>query len=90
MVPSTRQGYPSVNQITAEMMCCWEDRANKFNHPILKTRYANLVWEFSRKVPDKRVDIKYAHMVIDGNIAMTSTSTTISTLTGAFTASPTP
>lgn len=60
--------YPSINDITPEMIDYWEQRAAASKHPVMRTRYANLVWEFSRRVAGKKSDISFARMIIDGNL----------------------
>ncbi len=41
---------PSVSSVTSEMLTYWEVRSNEATHPILKARYADLVWDLTRKV----------------------------------------
>jgi hypothetical protein len=60
--------YPSINDLTPEMVEYYEQRATSAQHPVMKTRYANLVWEFSRRIAGKKPDIEFARMIIDGNL----------------------
>jgi len=53
---------PSIQDITPSIINYWEKRANKSRHPILKARYADLVWDFSEKV--KGVKPSYTMAVI--------------------------
>ncbi len=59
---------PSIKNITDEIIAYWIKRADKAKNPILKTRYADLVWDFSKIVTGKQCDYKYACMVIDNTI----------------------
>ncbi|MCE5340078.1 MAG: DUF4209 domain-containing protein [Planctomycetaceae bacterium] len=61
---------PSLNQVTPEILDYWYNRAKQAKHPILKTRYATLVWEFSKHVTNKPADITMAHICIDSVIEM--------------------
>lgn len=56
---------PDVRQLTPEVIEHWEVRANTLGHPILRGRYADLVWEFSRKVADKKPSPDFARIAID-------------------------
>ena len=49
--------YPSVQKITEDIINYWKKRAKESNNPILKARYANLVWEFSKKVTGKKTSL---------------------------------
>lgn len=60
--------YPSLSQVTPEMIEHWGNRAKSLNHPILITRYANLVWDFSKKVSGTNPDIDFARLTIDSSI----------------------
>lgn len=67
-VLTNSEEYPSINDLTPEIVEYYEQRATAAKHPVLKTRYANLVWEFSRRVAGKKPDIEFARMIIDGNL----------------------
>lgn len=56
---------PDVRELTAEVIDHWEQRAKALNHPVLRGRYADLVWEFSRKVANRRPDPEFARIAID-------------------------
>lgn len=59
---------PSIKSITTQTIEYWEKRAWESKHPILKARYADLVWDFSKTVIGKNADYKLAQLVIDNNI----------------------
>ena len=60
--------YPSIQMVTSEMLTYWQERATKAKHPILKVRYADLVWDFSKKIAQKNPNFQLAHIVIDETI----------------------
>lgn len=62
--------FPSLSHVTNEILNYWAKRAKEAKHPILKTRYTALVWEFSRKVTNQNPDIEMAHICIDSIIEM--------------------
>jgi len=62
--------YPSIRRITNEMINYWEKRSQESNHSILKSRYADLVWDFSKKITGKQCHYKIAHTVIDNIVAI--------------------
>lgn len=57
--------FPSLSRVTPRMLNYWSNRAKQAKHPILKTRYAALVWEFSKYVINKSADITMAHICIE-------------------------
>ncbi len=65
-----RVDIPSLASITPEIVDYWEERARSTTHPILRSRYADLVWEFSKTVCKKGADVELARMVIDDNVSM--------------------
>ncbi|MCM2395049.1 DUF4209 domain-containing protein [Rhizobium sp. S95] len=56
---------PDVRELTPEVIQHWEARAKSLGHPVLRGRYADLVWEFSRPVSKKRADPEFARIAID-------------------------
>ncbi|MCK5024868.1 MAG: hypothetical protein KAR56_04550, partial [Thermoplasmata archaeon] len=56
---------PSLALVDSEMLQYWTQRAKSAKHPILKARYAGLVWDFNKKVNDSPPDIQMAHVRID-------------------------
>ena len=59
---------PSIDRVTPEMLEYWIDRANEATHPILRARYADLVWDFSSKVTGKPAGVALAQMAIDSGV----------------------
>ncbi|MBD3250227.1 MAG: DUF4209 domain-containing protein [Candidatus Pacebacteria bacterium] len=62
--------YPNPNRIDQKMLDYWARRAKEGNNPILTSRYADLVVDFSPKVLDENADINLFRKVIDSNIAI--------------------
>ncbi|HXB40677.1 MAG TPA: DUF4209 domain-containing protein [Bacteroidia bacterium] len=46
----TAMEAPSIKLVTPEMIKYWETRASKAKNPIIKARYAGLVFDFSKKI----------------------------------------
>lgn len=56
---------PSIKKITPEVIEYWSERANEAKNPILRARYADLVWDFSKIVTGKQSSYTIAQIVID-------------------------
>lgn len=61
--------YPRREDIDSEKLDYWLSRLKVTQNPIMKSRYADLVWEFSETVGKKK-DFKMAQAVIDNNITI--------------------
>ncbi|MCL5421032.1 MAG: DUF4209 domain-containing protein [Nitrospirae bacterium] len=59
---------PSIKLVDDDMLSYWAQRAVQSKHPILKARYADLVWDFSRHVTEKMADPAMARIVITANV----------------------
>lgn len=57
--------FPSIQQVTSEVLGYWSSRFGEAKHPALKVRYADLVWDFSKPVLGQNADISAAHALID-------------------------
>jgi len=62
--------YPSIKRIDQEMLGYWAKRAKESKNPILSSRYADLVVDFSPKVLSKSADVDLFQIVIDSNITI--------------------
>ncbi|MFA5206123.1 MAG: DUF4209 domain-containing protein [Lentisphaeria bacterium] len=60
--------HPNISQITPEIIEYWKQRFQEAKHPILRLRYADLVWDFSPKVCKKGGGVEAARTVIDTTI----------------------
>ena len=56
---------PSIKHVTPEMLDYWARRAREAKHPIMRARYAGLVWEFTRAVTGQPADAETARIRID-------------------------
>ena len=61
---------PSVKLVTPEMLQYWSVRAKAAKHPFLRLRYADLVWDFTKKITDNSPDFRLAHTAIDTTIEL--------------------
>ena len=62
--------YPSLTRVDEGILDYWFTRANGSKHPILKARYADLVWDLRRTATDVRPDVSMAHIAIDSTGVM--------------------
>ena len=60
--------YPSIKRITPQILDYWKDRNKEAKHPILKARYSNLVWNFSKKITGENPHYSIAQIFIDNVI----------------------
>lgn len=63
--------YPDITEITPEIIHYWGQRAEESRHPILKARYSDLVWDFSKKITGKNPHYSFVHIYIDSVIEIT-------------------
>lgn len=59
---------PSITRITEEIISYWSDRSKTAKHPILRTRYADLVWDFQKRITGQAPHYSMAQIVIDSTI----------------------
>jgi len=62
--------YPSIRRVDQEMLEYWTKRAKESRNPILSSRYADLVVDFSPKVLSKSTNVDLFQIVIDSNITV--------------------
>lgn len=62
--------YPSIRRVDQEMLEYWTKRAKESKNPILSSRYADLVVDFSPKALSKSADVDLFQIVIDSNITI--------------------
>jgi len=66
---SGEKGYfPDLKEIDAEIIAHWEARSAADTHPILKARYADLVWDLKRAVTGERPDPKFARLAVSAYV----------------------
>jgi|APSaa5957512622_1039677.scaffolds.fasta_scaffold10569_2 hypothetical protein len=61
---------PSIKLVSQEILKYWKERSKQAEHPILKLRYADLVWDFSKHITEKSPHFSLAHTIIDNTIAI--------------------
>ena len=59
---------PSIKLVDDKTIKYWSGRAISAKHPLMILRYADLVWEFSKKITNKTANINMAHLAIDNTI----------------------
>ncbi len=64
----SRWESPPIKLVTSEMLGYWAKRAREAKNPILKARYAGLVWDFTNPVTGKSPPVEMAWMRIDNII----------------------
>jgi len=62
--------YPSIKRIDQKVLDYWSKRAKEVINPILISRYADLVVDFSPKIVNQGADITLLRLVVDSNIAI--------------------
>lgn len=59
---------PSITRVTPEIVTYWAERVKQVNNPVLKARYADLVWDFSKKIKGDAPHFSIARIVIESII----------------------
>ena len=62
---------PSVKKVTEQIIKYWTDRAKTAKHPVLRARYADLVWDFQKIATNEPPHYSMAQIVIDSIIEIT-------------------
>lgn len=55
---------PDIPSANAAVVAYWSSRAKSTSHPILKARYADLVWDCGRLITGQKSDVEMAHIAI--------------------------
>jgi hypothetical protein len=61
----TMEWSPDPSQLTPGMIGCWKQHLGVCRHPILKARYADLLWNFQKQVEGVGVQVSVAHTTIE-------------------------
>ncbi|MDP1859584.1 MAG: DUF4209 domain-containing protein [Gemmatimonadaceae bacterium] len=56
---------PALGTMTPEVLSYWRERASQSSHPVMRARYADLLWEMPRKLEGARPDASTARIAID-------------------------
>ena len=59
---------PDIEEANAETIEYWKRRSLESKHPILRARYSDLVWDFSRVVANQKPDVSFARLAIDAYV----------------------
>ena len=55
---------PDIAEANGDIVAHWKFRAESVVHPLLKSRYADLVWDLTQKISGERADHHFARMAI--------------------------
>ena len=55
---------PSLEFITEEILRYWDGRIDAVSHPVLRARYADLLWDFAKPLK-QAVQIRHANIAVD-------------------------
>ncbi len=64
----TQVCVPDIEWITPDILAVWEQRAEAARHAVLRGRYADLAWDFSRRVRGKGAGVAFARIAIDSYV----------------------
>lgn len=56
---------PDINSVTEDELNHWAARSAEVTHPVMKMRYADLVWELTEMISGKKADVNFARRAID-------------------------
>ncbi len=59
---------PSIQRVNQEILDYWKFRSTEATHHLMRARYADLVWDFTKRVANTNPDVSLSHTVIDSNI----------------------
>jgi lysyl-tRNA synthetase class 1 len=72
MSGTTKEGVevhtPDITREDASAIAYWASRSDEVRHPILRARYADLVWDFTKLVAKRRPDVTFARAAIDAYV----------------------
>ncbi|MBB2749797.1 UNVERIFIED_ORG: lysyl-tRNA synthetase class 1 [Rhizobium aethiopicum] len=69
MNDGSTQYNPDPRDVTPDILDHWATRADALAHPVLKARYADLVWDYAPQVAKRRRDVRFARIAIDAYLA---------------------
>ena len=56
---------PSLSAVTTEVLAYWAERARAATHPVLRARYADLLWELPKRIEGAVRDVSMARVATD-------------------------
>jgi len=60
---------PDIKWVDAEVIAYWQSRTTAARHPLMRARYADLVWDLWKAVGGQRPHVEVARTAIDGYIS---------------------
>jgi Domain of unknown function (DUF4209) len=63
---------PDVKELGPNAVAYWQSRAEASKNPILRARYADLVWDLGSLITGQRSDVQYARMASDAYLEATN------------------
>ncbi len=57
--------FPCITQVTSSVIEHWKSRAESARHPIIKARFADLVWDLTNPATNQRPEHQFALIAID-------------------------
>ncbi|MCG3131999.1 MAG: hypothetical protein FLDDKLPJ_02809 [Phycisphaerae bacterium] len=66
----TEREAPSIDKVTELIIEYWQGRADACTHPRMRIRYADLVWDLSRRITGKKPDVRFAQMAICATVQL--------------------
>jgi len=79
MVTATRNDgkkllSPDIEDLDAEVVTRWEERARSVKDPVMRARYADLVWDLKRAITNDRPSHEFVQIAIDAYVEATATN----------------
>ena len=59
---------PDIKELNAETVVHWEERARSVANPVMKARYADLVWDLTAAIASRKPSPEYGRTAIDGYV----------------------
>jgi hypothetical protein len=56
---------PDIKNLDSDAVAHWEERANTCTNPVMRARYADLVWDLKRAITGQKPDPEYARVAVD-------------------------
>lgn len=74
LADGTTAWSPDPLQLTSNMITRWKQHLSACRHPILRARYADLLWNFQKQVEGVAAPFQTAHIAIDAYLAASKLS----------------
>jgi hypothetical protein len=60
--------WPDLKQVNAAMIDHWKSRAREVRHPLMRARYADLVWDLEQPATGRKRAVRFARQAIDAYV----------------------